>query len=788
MKFSTHSEYDLPIPNPEPFIKKAVGLYETIKAEKQGRIVFVVGELGSGKTEIMRALEIAFSELKPKPSVVAGGFIRGEYKSFNPQVNVDIAQTSDTVGNLSATLAKIISPRFEAFLDFGGQLLQMGGSGLNLLKAHTANSPDLLETPYGLVRMLRALVIENPLICIINDFDKAQEGFNWNSLLLSLAEEIAVDLPMLFIVSIAGKARVGEHQKDETNLEFVTRELVNRGLAEWWYLMRMTKEEIADWIKLDTSLDIVSQLHGATGGNPRWVKNLWLDWRLSGAVVFNENRQIWEWSVDKRPAINPFKSVFEDLLITLLATDDIRKHNEAKKILGTAALEGKTFTVKALSSVLNLDDNELVDYLDDNLVQDENHPNGILLEEGFLNIEDAPNLKDKVFRYSFVSDWHWHVLEHYVLTPEEKLKTSHEMVKALRATYEHEERLTAHSLARLYTFIGDKEAAKHYQTMADFSMHHETMRSCALAILKTDTSRWSKFRYYQTARFLFKAGHSMIYAFPFLEVLQVFEKSNELARLASDTLTQAGALYSISLIHRNLGEIEIAIEKINKSLQLYTQIREKDGIARSLHFLGKVEFGKGNYEEAKEKTEEALQIWKELGRRKGIAESLGALVDIAIRTHAYEEAKDKAEKVLRICEELGDKFGITKSLSFLATIARVKGDYEEAKDKAEKALYIREELGDKIGFAHSLSLLGQILLDKGDYEEAKEKTQKALQICEELDDEFGTAFSHYILGKIAFRKGEKEIAKQHFRVSLDIMVRIDLGNADAIRADLRACD
>lgn len=587
MKFSTHiSEFEPPIPNPQSFLDKAFALYEKIVTSKRGKVVFVVGELGRGKTEIMISIADFFKQANPSCNVIDGCFIQGKYEPYIPKVNVDVTRTIDTIGNIASALAKIVSPRFAAFLDLGGQLLQTGAANIEFVKVHTANPPQMPETPYWLLQVLRKTSTTKPLVCVINDFDEAEEGFGWNSFLLSLAEEITVDLPILFVVSITGKAEVGEHKAGETNLEYVTRELVGRGLAEWWYLKPMSREEIAEWITLETSIGIVPQLHGVTGGNPRWVQTLWREWRVNENVVFNEYYQVWEWSKDKKPELNQLKGSFEDLLKTLLQTDELPQIAQAKKILGLAALEGNSFTAEVLALALGKDTDELIDYLDDNFVLEESRPNGILLENGSVEIELAPNVKETLWRYKFVSDWHWQILDRYAFpADEEKFKYAAEMIQASMIVFETNERFIAKSLVKLFKILKDDESARKYQQIADYAMRFEVMREYALALIKIDTTNWDRFRCQQLGEFLFRAGEAIKGANPY-EDLAIFEKAEALAKRAFDTNIQAFALYCIATTQANFGEFQIAEEKATLCVKLLAKFNNKIFEAMAYELLG----------------------------------------------------------------------------------------------------------------------------------------------------------------------------------------------------------
>ena len=73
------SEFESTLPDPKPYIEKALALYEKAVRERRGRVVFIAAELGGGKTDLLKALAQALHNTKPEPNFVAGFFRGGEY-------------------------------------------------------------------------------------------------------------------------------------------------------------------------------------------------------------------------------------------------------------------------------------------------------------------------------------------------------------------------------------------------------------------------------------------------------------------------------------------------------------------------------------------------------------------------------------------------------------------------------------------------------------------------------------------------------------------------------------
>ena len=120
----------------------------------------------------------------------------------------------------------------------------------------------------------------------------------------------------------------------------------------------------------------------------------------------------------------------------------MEKLREAREVLATAALEGMTFTGEVLDLAF---DGKAADYvidlIDNHFVRDENNPHGILHPEGFTEFETQNGIKQNVYRYSFISEWHWQVLDRYALTDREKIQKSAQMIAALHRVYEGKQEL-----------------------------------------------------------------------------------------------------------------------------------------------------------------------------------------------------------------------------------------------------------------------------------------------------------------------------------------------------------
>jgi hypothetical protein len=79
MSMSRHAD----LPGQVRHIERLKQSYGQMVRTQQGRIVFVVGDDGSGRDELLRAAVHDLARLKPSPTVLGGGFVDGTYVAWD---------------------------------------------------------------------------------------------------------------------------------------------------------------------------------------------------------------------------------------------------------------------------------------------------------------------------------------------------------------------------------------------------------------------------------------------------------------------------------------------------------------------------------------------------------------------------------------------------------------------------------------------------------------------------------------------------------------------------------
>jgi tetratricopeptide (TPR) repeat protein len=180
-------------------------------------------------------------------------------------------------------------------------------------------------------------------------------------------------------------------------------------------------------------------------------------------------------------------------------------------------------------------------------------------------------------------------------------------------------------------------------------------------------------------------------------------------QLCRETLTivpdrsPSAALFTqrLGLIALARGEYDQALYLSRRGLEMFEEVGDWAGTARSYYRIGRIAAERGDYDEALEWSRQALTIIEELGDRAGIALSHHQLGFIAHAHGQYDEAVDRYRLSLTIFEELGDRAGISDSYHRLGSIAHAHGHYDEAVDRYRLSLTLKEQLGDRAGIADS---------------------------------------------------------------------------------------
>ena len=197
---------------------------------------------------------------------------------------------------------------------------------------------------------------------------------------------------------------------------------------------------------------------------------------------------------------------------------------------------------------------------------------------------------------------------------------------------------------------------------------------------------------------------------------------------------EADRLFQRGIEQYQTSQFEAALQSWQQALQLYRQIKDRQGEGQSLGNLGLAYFSLGKYPKAIDYQQQRLGIARQIKDRQGEGQSLG---NLGLAYHAlgnYGRAIDYHQQALAILRQIKDRRSEGAALSNLGNTYTALGDYPKAIDYYQQWLAIAREIKDRRGEGQSLGNLGLAYFSLGDYSKAVDYQQQALAILRQIKD------------------------------------------------------
>ncbi len=206
--------------------------------------------------------------------------------------------------------------------------------------------------------------------------------------------------------------------------------------------------------------------------------------------------------------------------------------------------------------------------------------------------------------------------------------------------------------------------------------------------------------------------------------------------------------------------------------ELARRLGESRVLATTLHMQGSIAREQGYYDGAMDLHVASLELWRELGDEGGVARSLNYLAFSSwLRGDLVGAAGHGADTFARF-QALEDREGMAWSLLNQAAAAYYAGEIALARVKAREALGLAGDAAYKEGSAWGLNLLGLVALRERRTDAATALLKRSLELHRDLGDRWRMASVVEALAAVARARGDAPKA-----------VRLDAGAA-ALRQSL----
>lgn len=495
-------------------------------------------------------------------------------------------------------------------------------------------------------------------------------------------------------------------------------ERINReGISSTLVLKRVDIRETRHLLSIilnrtDFPEGFVETIYGQTEGNPYFIEEV-VKSLVDQGIINPEDAQ-WHQKVDMTAITIP--SSVRAVITQRVA----RLDTTAIKTLENASVIGQEFTFEVLKGISDLYEEELVEALE-------------RLMSARLVFEDASG-DSYHFTHTMIRE-----VVYENLSRTRKRMMHRKVAASIENVHKHNPDPVIYALAYHYSNAGDLPKSAKYFSEAG----HKALKSYALD---------------EAARFYKSA----------LEALEKLEPGRDNLRLEEEVLVSLGNVHYTAgewdsaraefrdviklseetgsegpraLSHLRMGEIgekrsdwALASENFGRALELYRKIKDISGQANVHQAMVTMYWRKGEYQKALEEGGVGLLLLKRAGDKY-----LTAMTDIALGNVYYDmgdfvKSREYYEDGLRLAEEVGDQLETARAYHRLGNVEMRNGRLDAALNLFERSVAAAKKSGNIRQVGYALSSTGECLARMGDLEKAMDYLDRSIAIFEKLDE------------------------------------------------------
>ncbi|MEO8760363.1 MAG: sensor histidine kinase [Bacteroidia bacterium] len=228
------------------------------------------------------------------------------------------------------------------------------------------------------------------------------------------------------------------------------------------------------------------------------------------------------------------------------------------------------------------------------------------------------------------------------------------------------------------------------------------------------------------------------------------------------------ALYNKAVFNGELGNFDSSDSLLEKSMQVYTQIKDVKGVAYCLMALGNNHYDKSEFVAALNFYLKSALLRDSIHDKKGLS---GSYIWIGNVYHngLFQDvmALNYYNKALKLQLELNDEAYLSFTYNNIGNAYYGLKKYPEALGNMLKSVSIKEKQGNRKGLAASYNNIGSVYYDLGEYDKALDYYNNSLKIRIEFKDPSGIATSYVNMGNVYLKKKDFTQAVSLHKMALE---------------------
>ncbi|MGH2437871.1 MAG: tetratricopeptide repeat protein [bacterium] len=694
-------------------------LYERSRDEGLIHLVTVLGQVGVGKSRLLREFLAEMRDSESPPLV-----LRGRSVAFGGQIGyhalLDILRAQgglldtdsyDVVRTKIETWLREVLPGADALLD--GLLLTFGIGEVGV------DDPSLLRRRLFTAwkDLVLGLAAARPAVLALEDLQWADDGVL--DLIQTMTE--ALEQGSLFIICLA-RPELTERRpswpgspRNTTNIE-----------------LRPLRQHEAEQLVASLSSDALTiesrqMVAQRAGGNPLFVEEL-VRMLLEGST--------------------PGAAIPETVQAVVTTRIDRLAANE-RRVLQAAAVIGRSFWPSGVAPIAGLQIEE-VSAAVQGLISKElvvARPHSVVAGE-----------REYAFRHILTRD------VAYGLLPRAQRQRAHaEAARWLEARVGDRIEEVVEILAE-HLRVADDPRAGHYLHRAGNKARRLYANADAIRLYDQALEAASKASLGIEQRAIIHLDRGEVHQLrgDYAAAMTDFSQGLTMARQMRDQQLEALLENRVGLVfHRQL-QLDDAQTHFRKAAQIAREVGNRLVLGQSLVDLANISWDRGRVDPDDPSFMEGLSLLREEGDLSVLARGLNMLAMSHLRVGSGDKAIAAAEEARRAAEQAGDKSKEATSLSYLTVINLYLGRYDEAIRHGRPALAMAQQIEDHRRTAYTMDFLARVQFSLGEWGEGIQLLEESLPLVRA----FARGYVPWALlwPGMAFEEiGDLERAAAHFR-------------------------
>lgn len=780
-------------------------------SNKRGSTIFITGEAGIGKTELIIQFKdkVLSKYHKIRFATACCSELTGRSDPYLPFFTIldELIITEKGKGakrfSKFIKIVRDIAPEWVQVIPVAGSLISASWKTGQQIKKEFFLSKAVVEKDKidrdnvfrQYTKIIESISESNTLILVLEDLQWADVSSV--DLLFHLARNID-GYPILII----GTYRPSEIEVKQHRIKEIKAEMDRYKICHEISIGLLSKKNLVKYLNNEFpknvfNADFIDFLYNTTRGNPLFIVEVVNLLKERGVLVQKDD--LWQ-ITEKLTDID----IPPSIMGVINKRIEYLKDN-IQRVLKYASVEGERFTTVTLSKLLNWKELPLLEKLDvlENIHRliEKLETEGALKESGML-YQFTHSLVRKAFYDS--------------LNVRQKQILHKKLGEILEVEYQDNIDEIVTQLAVHFEKAEEFEKAAKYRLMSAVKANNlycieEAIKDCEDGIELLNKLDKSGENVRRKIDLLLELGRARELNNDWDYAWEEYEKAQGLAKKIDDQKRISDVYYGYGRISHKKGEYERAIDSLNRSLEIKKNLGDKIGISALLEIIGiNCIYFQNRLFDAMVNFKMSLIIKDELEDELGKARLLQRIGTVYYKLGENDEAFTNLEKALSIAVKYDDPYVQALSLSGIAGIHLARGEWEKALKKYheslkhlekigkiltieigmllamghcyfegegdvnsalkyyETALALSEEVRNLNGIAWAHTNIGKIKKEKNDLEEAERHLIKGIEIYQHIKDDLGISFTLDHIGEIYLVKGEFDKAEKHLKEALDI--------------------